>query len=399
MEWLTTHGISYLFLKGTSLSQFNPSQEEYDETKVAAIAANPGPATKKAIVVSCDQKVLDGHHRYRGLLRNDPGALGLVLFVNLVFPALLAVANQYLDDTKKTINRGMLTFKEWRERPEDLDSLFEQFLVEAAKKDPSEPTKPGDVGYGDPGYVLRHLKSVPIHTKNVKTLQKTGNTLIGTSYDKIKPTDFTNEESGAVPGDTDETSGIGATGVREASTANKTLRTFDKTRVLAGKKPIFHGQSNTPKEPVHHLIKPGEDKGWKKADWPISEASNEPPNIQRLTLTQEELVQAHNEERQVWQASRTASVTQTIKDKLKKGEMSWKDAHAHLLKTGLSVGDVAKHIGEEEQPDPKNDKVSKVVAANAKGKTLTGQPKDTVDTAPTLDPLPQGTGRPMDTQT
>jgi hypothetical protein len=192
-DWLHKHNIAWRFISDAKAVDFKPTQFDFDYTKVVGMSEEPEKHRQNPIIVADDNHICDGHHRWAAILRADAQGTLAVLKVHVPIQHLLGLAHQFLADTQS------LNITEMVEQDPDL--LFESIFNEAVK----DPKVPGDVEMGDPGYVLRRLKKVAIHTQNTKPATGTLNTTIRTQYDKISPPQGGTraDESGEVPGELD----------------------------------------------------------------------------------------------------------------------------------------------------------------------------------------------------
>lgn len=91
VDWLEDKGIVVQYLD-VPVSILRSVQDEIDLKKVEKMMTNP---TNKAIVVSKDHFVVDGHHRWLASLNRDPHQTIEAYRVNLPIKELLAVARNY----------------------------------------------------------------------------------------------------------------------------------------------------------------------------------------------------------------------------------------------------------------------------------------------------------------
>src|SRR5665213_1845789 len=96
-KWLTTNGIQHVS-KDVEASALSPTQHDFDETKIKKIRKNLPEARKKPLTVSKSGHILDGHHRWRAALDEDPHGQFPVLMVNTSIQDLIAKARQYVAD-------------------------------------------------------------------------------------------------------------------------------------------------------------------------------------------------------------------------------------------------------------------------------------------------------------
>lgn len=87
-------GVSKGVVRADSL---NATQREINTSKVEALAANPANKKhlQKPVIISKDDYLMDGHHRWMALLTQDPDARMPVVRVNLKIRDLLDAANGY----------------------------------------------------------------------------------------------------------------------------------------------------------------------------------------------------------------------------------------------------------------------------------------------------------------
>lgn len=348
-DWLTKHNISWTVAPNYPAIELKPTQFDFDYTKVDNMSQNPEKHRHNPVIVAQDCHICDGHHRWAGILRADPAGTIAVLMVNVPIQNLLGLAHQFLGDTQALNIKEMTT--------QDPNLLFEEMFPEA-----DDPTKPGDLKPGDPGYVLRRLKKVPIHTSNEKPTMRTVSTSVGTEYDKISPGQVAesddDDESGKVPGDTvdnDAQSSVSNSIPEVYKDPRQVLRKFFNTKnATQGKPPVLDRERPVNNVP-HSVVKPGNGE--------VKEDTQVP--------------------------TRTHHEIEDIKAKYKDKRISWSDAHKELLHRGMSVSDIPKHLGESKDMNllQKNKNCFK----ERKGKTQSGGTKDRVDVTPSLKIFPANT--------
>lgn len=350
-DWLTKFNVSWTFADNYPAIELKPTQFDFDYTKVDNISQNPEKHSRNPVIVAQDGHICDGHHRWAGILRADPQGTIAILMVNVTIQNLLGLAHQFLGDTQALNIKEMI----------DPNILFEEMFLEAP-----DPVKPGDLQPGDPGYVLRRLKKVPIHTNNEKPTERTVSTSVGTEYDKISAgrvseADDDDEESGRVPSDSGSTDSLSTvsgvpSGYSEGYKDPRAIlrKHFNTKNALQGK-PQVPDRERPVKVVPHSVVKPG--NGEVKEDTQVSTRS-------------------HQE-------------IEGIKSQYKEKKISWSDAHKQLLHRGMSVSDIPKHLGESKDMNllQKNKNLFK----ERKGKTMAGGKKDVVNVKPSLRQFPATT--------
>lgn len=101
--YLRDNGIRVDAVK-TKVDVLKPSQREINTDKVTAMLMKPEQSLNKPIIVSNDNYVFDGHHRWLALLNKDPDTMMNTYRVNAPITSLINMANHYERVTYKNIN-------------------------------------------------------------------------------------------------------------------------------------------------------------------------------------------------------------------------------------------------------------------------------------------------------
>lgn len=95
IDWLENQGILVQFLE-LPVSLLRSVQDEIDLKKVEHLATNlPEKAINKPIIVSKDNYIMDGHHRWLAILNRDPHYALPAYRVDLPIQELLTLTRQY----------------------------------------------------------------------------------------------------------------------------------------------------------------------------------------------------------------------------------------------------------------------------------------------------------------
>lgn len=312
----------------------------------------------------------------------------------------------------------MKTFREFCTQ-NDADLLFEKTVKDAA----GDPSKVLDLTY--------RIKSVPIHTRK---------TLVPSDLDKVKPTDpedFLVGEEDDTLGDTyDDGDTVFAGGgyqfgegdlpanaaIREWAKKSTTQCMFAQAHGTKGRQRLMEtaailaermglDEKKSPEEALKVVDKNRQKHGHEPMFF------DEPP--EEPIYDKEQMAEATH------LPSRTQPEIHDIKAKYASKLMTWADAHKELLKRGVPVPEIQKHLGEspvlENHEDdylktkkqtpqgasiqkgdkstrksgkfvPKPSKADKVMSVLKgkggkfvkKGQTMLGTPRDVIDTDPTI---------------
>ncbi|ASU00224.1 hypothetical protein [Aeromonas phage AS-zj] len=94
LDWCTTNGVGFI-KERVKVKTLLPTQSEYNEEKVEKMRSAPYSVLSKPIVVSDDNYILDGHHRYSALLANDGDNLIEIYRVRCDIVDLLIAAHKF----------------------------------------------------------------------------------------------------------------------------------------------------------------------------------------------------------------------------------------------------------------------------------------------------------------
>lgn len=94
------------------VSSLLPTQSEYNDGKVKAMVNIPDDVLSKPVIVSSDNYILDGHHRYSAMLLKDPNRMFEVYRVHTKIDDLLRLAKEFPLTFYKGINEstGIIRF-------------------------------------------------------------------------------------------------------------------------------------------------------------------------------------------------------------------------------------------------------------------------------------------------
>lgn len=102
LKWLEGQGVQVLHKK-TSVKNLIPTQAEINTDKVDALLDQPSEL-KKPIIISTDDYILDGTHRWAALKKKDPNQMVNVIIANLKIMDLLAAAKRFPLSFHKSIH-------------------------------------------------------------------------------------------------------------------------------------------------------------------------------------------------------------------------------------------------------------------------------------------------------
>lgn len=112
VEWLNKKGVKTK-LDQIKVSELKPTQSKYNPDKVEKLKTAPLDVLRKDVIVSNDNYILDGHHRYQALKSLSNSHEMYIILVDLSIDDLLDYANKYPKSFTKGINEGIMTFKEF----------------------------------------------------------------------------------------------------------------------------------------------------------------------------------------------------------------------------------------------------------------------------------------------
>lgn len=105
-NWLPSQGIQY-FKSHMKPSSLYPAQGEFNMEKVRYMIKNPETVYKKPLIVSNDDYILDGHHRWVAAENINPNTSIKTIVVNKPILQLLSLTKQYQKAINKTVNEGL----------------------------------------------------------------------------------------------------------------------------------------------------------------------------------------------------------------------------------------------------------------------------------------------------
>ena len=109
IKWLKAQGVR-VSRAVVPAANLNATQKEINNSKVQQLADNPANLEhlRKPVVVSKDDYLMDGHHRWLALLTQDPDAMMPIVRVNLKIRDLLALADSYKDVERKDLAASII---------------------------------------------------------------------------------------------------------------------------------------------------------------------------------------------------------------------------------------------------------------------------------------------------
>ena len=109
IRWLKSEGVnvSRAVMRADKL---NATQRELNNSKVEQLASDPANRKhlEKPVIISKDNYLMDGHHRWLALLTQDPDARMPVVRVSLGIRDLLDMADGYKDVTRKDLAASLV---------------------------------------------------------------------------------------------------------------------------------------------------------------------------------------------------------------------------------------------------------------------------------------------------
>jgi hypothetical protein len=106
LEWLKQLGVTSRAEK-VQVDQLCATQKEINKKKIAAMTAiAPEAALNKPVIVSKDDHIFDGHHRWLALLNRDPKFRMKAYRTSIPIRRLLTLASQFPKTTHKGIEEG-----------------------------------------------------------------------------------------------------------------------------------------------------------------------------------------------------------------------------------------------------------------------------------------------------
>jgi len=109
IKWLASNGVKVSRRKAHADS-LSATQKEINQSKVEALASKPSNRghLEKPVIISRDNYLMDGHHRWMALLTMDKDAVIPVVQVNLKIRDLLTMANNFGGVQRKDLVASIL---------------------------------------------------------------------------------------------------------------------------------------------------------------------------------------------------------------------------------------------------------------------------------------------------
>lgn len=113
VSWLRGKGIK-TELELIRVSELKPTQSKYNPDKVETMKKEVSiDVLTSDVIVSNDNYILDGHHRYQALVELSKNHQMKTIKVDLIIDELLSMANKYPKSFTKGINEGIMSFKQF----------------------------------------------------------------------------------------------------------------------------------------------------------------------------------------------------------------------------------------------------------------------------------------------
>lgn len=112
LDWLMVNSGKAWRKETVRVGTLLPTQKEYNEEKVKNMMNISSEVLTKPIIVSSDNYILDGHHRYSAMLKKDINIKFEIFRVDMGIVELLEYANKFPLTFKKSINEkiGFIEF-------------------------------------------------------------------------------------------------------------------------------------------------------------------------------------------------------------------------------------------------------------------------------------------------
>jgi hypothetical protein len=107
MKWLKTFGVS-MITKSVAIKTLKMTQKEVSMDKILGMINDaPEESLSKPIILSSDNYILDGHHRFVALYNKNKNIKLTVYQVNVKIDALLELAHKFPKAIKQGINENV----------------------------------------------------------------------------------------------------------------------------------------------------------------------------------------------------------------------------------------------------------------------------------------------------
>lgn len=115
LEWLMIQTSKPWKKEAVRVGSLLPTQKEYNPEKVKNMMNAPDEVLTKPIIVSSDNYILDGHHRYSAMLEKNPFINFEIFRVDLDIKELLEYADRFPLTFKKGLNEK-ISFLQFQKR-------------------------------------------------------------------------------------------------------------------------------------------------------------------------------------------------------------------------------------------------------------------------------------------